>query len=369
MSPERIAEWLHDQGLDETRFLYVPRSPSASTRTTIAGRRPFRPSDHCARPGGTRQGRHAHRSRGQAPADPRLRPSSLVAIAGLPDHLAADLPAQLNRVFRSASVIAAPKAPWLASYDADYAERLYSLIVDALRRREPCQTRQAWQTNLVLLYVPKDDASERVLFDKLGLESPHHPDHLRRDDPPLPARNSNERNRALNAFLASASQALRHATTLLLEIASEVGVRDNRTCLLLPRRNFGDDFERIAQCVHRAAQDRLTPDQFRRRLRQLVQRLSKTTQGHFRGAANLILRAPPKARLRHGVSPTWAAVRHRKSCIVRGHIRFGAPFDPQFHYDCDIPTGHPRDFPSCHSRRSLPRQRRHANIAPNDNVR
>lgn len=297
-----------------------------------------------------------------------MRPSSLVAIAGLPDHVAADLPAQLNRAFRSASVIAAPNTPWSASYDAAYAERLYSLIVDGLRRQEPCETRQAWQTNLVLLYVPKNDASERVLIDKLGLESLITP--LTFDDgPPLPARTSNERNRALSAFLDSASQALRHASTLLLEIATEVGRRDNRTCLLLPRRNYGDDFEHIGRCVRRAAHDRLSPDQFRTRLRQLVHRLDKTTQGHFRGTANLVLRAPPKARLRHGVSPTWTAARHRTSCIVRGHIRFGAPFDPQFHYDCDIPTGHPRDFPSCHSRRSLPRQRLHANIAPNDNVR
>lgn len=297
-----------------------------------------------------------------------MRPSSLVAIAGLPHHLAADLPARLNRAFHSASVIAAPNFPWSASYDADYAERLYSVIVDGLRRQEPCETRQAWQTNLVLLYVPKNDASERVLFDKLGLESLITP-IIFDGDPPFPARNANKRNRALNAFLESTSQALRHATALLLQIASEVGTRDNRTCLLLPRRNFGDDFERIAQCVHRAAHDRLSPDQFRRRLRHLVHRLDRTTQGHFRGTANLVLRAPPKARLRRGVSPTWTAVQHRTSCIVRGHIRFGAPFDPQFHYDCDIPAGHPRDFPSCHSRRSLPRQRRHANIAPNDNVR
>lgn len=297
-----------------------------------------------------------------------MRPNSLVAIAGLPDHLAADLPAELNRAFRSASVIAAPPAPWSDSYDADYAERLYSLIVDSLSRHEPCETRQAWRTNLVLLYVPKNDGSEHVLFDRLGLESLITP-IIFDDDPPLPARNSNERNRALNAFVDSAGHALRHATALLLEIAGEVGNRDNRTCLLLPRRNFGDGFERIARCVHRAAHQRLSPDQFKTRLRELVHRLDKTAQGHFRGAANLVYRAPPKARLRHGVSPTWTTTRHRMSCVVRGHIRFGAPFDPQFHYDCDIPAGHPRDFPSCHSRCSLPRRRVHANIAPNDNVR
>ena len=297
-----------------------------------------------------------------------MRPSTLVAIAGLPDYLAAELPAQLNRAFRSASVIAAPTAPWSASYDAHYAGRLYSQIADGLRRQEPCETRQAWQTNLVLLYVPKKDASEHVLFGKLGLEYLITPITFD-DGPPLPARNSNERNRALNAFLNSASHALRHASTLLLEIATEVRNRDNRTCLLLPRRNFGVEFEPIAQCVRRAAHDRLPPDQFRTRLRQLVHRLDQTTEGHFRGTANLALRAPPKARLRHGLSPTWTAARHRTSCIVRGHIRFGAPFDPQFHYDCDIPAGHSRDFPSCHRRRSLPRHRLHANIAPNDNVR
>ena len=53
----------------------------------------------------------------------------------------------------------------------------------------------AWQTNLVVFYVPKNDASERVLFDKLGLESLITPITFH-NDPPLPARNSNERNRA-----------------------------------------------------------------------------------------------------------------------------------------------------------------------------
>ena len=297
-----------------------------------------------------------------------MRPASLVAVAGLPDHVAAELPAQLNRAFRSASVIAAPPVPWSASYDADYAERLYSLVVDSLTRHEPCQTRQAWQTNLVVLYVSKNHASDRVLFDKLGLESLITP-IIFDSSPPLPARTRNEKNRALNAFLDSASRALRHARTLLPEIAREVRNRDSRTCLLLPRQNFGVDFERVAQCVHRAARERITPDQFRRRLRELVRRLDKTAQGHFRGAANLVFRAPPKARLRHGLSPTWAAARHRASCVLRGHVRFGAPFDPQFHYDCDIPAAHARNFPSCHDRHLVPQTQPHANIAPNDNVR
>ena len=39
------------------------------------------------------------------------------------------------------------------------------------------------------------------------------------------------------------------ARSLLAVIAEEVTNRDNKTCLLLPRKNFGREIDRVFDCV------------------------------------------------------------------------------------------------------------------------
>ena len=41
----------------------------------------------------------------------------------------------------------------------------------------------------------------------------------------------------------------------------------------------------------------------------------------------------------------------------------------RFHYDCQLPNRHDRNFPGCHELERIDRGRQHANVAPNDNVR
>ena len=296
-----------------------------------------------------------------------MRRSTLVAVAGLPTSLMRPVVEKLNKEFRSVRVIASPAIEWTASYSSDYVDRLYARLVESLKRDQSSESREAWAFNLILLYITKGDASERLLFDRLGLESLICP--LDVDDVPALPRSSNEANRAVNVIHGEAAEALRHARSLLQVIGEEVANRDNRTCLLLPQRNFGDDFSAIAECVHRATEHRIGVEEFRTQLVAVARGLKKSNRGNFKGRADMVFRAPPKAGLRHGVSPTWTALGHKLSCVVRGRIRFGAPYDPKFHYDCETRHALGREFPSCHGRRTLPRQRSHVNIAPNDNVR
>ena len=97
------------------------------------------------------------------------------------------------------------------------------------------------------------------------------------------------------------------------------------------------------------------------------------SNGRFVGRRSLVFK-PAKAQ--HGHPPPWdddndSPSGHQDSCVIRGRIRLGVAFDPRLHYDCPLPRRDQptRRLPSCHGYCTLDSGRRHANIAPNDNVR
>ena len=155
--------------------------------------------------------------------------------------------------------------------------------------------------------------------------------------------------------------------------SEEVTNRENKTCLLLPHRNFGNEFRAVLDCVREASQARAASEEFRRRLRHVAQSLRTERKGsheYFIGRRGLVFRSPGRARARHGLAPGWDSPGgHDSSCVIRGRLRFGVSYDPRFHYDCDIPKDGELNFPSCHGTKCIPRKRTHVNIAPNDNIR
>ena len=250
-------------------------------------------------------------------------------------------------------------------YTSPYANKLYTKVATRLREREDGDRHERWQLNLVLLYVDKGDGSQEYLFDRFGLESmmlPLSPEGLR-------DLKSTEINRAVNRLVAESEHLLARGRDLLGAVDEEVNNRQNKTCLLLPKRNFGGDLGRVLACVRYAAIHGLNVDEFKNCLARVADSLPRDGKGDFKGKGELVFRAPSNAGVRHGLAPSWRRGAHLDSCVIRGRVRFGAPYAPNFHYDCALSVDSSRRFESCHGTHTLPRGRRHANIAPNDNVR
>ena len=81
------------------------------------------------------------------------------------------------------------------------------------------------------------------------------------------------------------------------------------------------------------------------------------------------LRFKSPGRNRHGMARSGGDG-HQPSCFLGSRVRFGGPFDPLFHYDCDYERhGLDNHYPNCHGANTAPNAVTHVNIAPNDAVR
>ena len=122
-----------------------------------------------------------------------------------------------------------------------------------------------------------------------------------------------------------------------------------------------------------AALDRTESEQqFRDRIQKIAMSLDRQKyhgRNYFRGRSRILFKGQKKGGPRHGMAPMWGDADHEPSCIIRGRLRFGIPYDPKFHYDCDISNLGSRDLPSCHGVETVDKNRTYANISPNDNVR
>ena len=294
-----------------------------------------------------------------------------VVVAGIPPELGDLFERELGKGLEGWTVLArqdlAPHAP----YTPQYASSLFERTASRLRRRVSDRGREDLLAgvHLVLLYVARD-GSESALVEAFELEALTVPltweGTLQAD-----RATGNDRRRATRILVSEAIEAVRGAKRLLAVIAEEVFNRDNKTCLLLPPKNLGSPSEAVIRCVQEAASEGRDPDGFRMRIEAVARSLRTDRQGshtYFVGKQGLVFRAPSKAGARHGYAPTWGESDHRVRCVLRGRLRFGVPFDPSFHYDCDVNRREFKVLPSCHEAVS-PSGRRHVNIAPNDNVR
>ena len=293
--------------------------------------------------------------------------------------LAAGVPPEIGDRFVQRFVTVCPVVAWISlrltdTYTKAYSARLYTRLVEKLRQTESDDRHSLLRNaRLVLLYVDRGDGNESHLFSQFGLEALVVPfGNPETWQAPLDV--ENRRNRAINLLFRDGQAALRHADALLSIIAREVGDRDNKTCLLLPPRNFGRETSTIRDCVKEVSTKRGidASDEFKRKLRAISDSTKSARTGgrcYFLGKGGIVYQSPPKARLRHGMAPVWDDADHDTTCVIRGRIRFGASFDPAFHYDCEIGKRANRTFTSCHGAKILAKGGDHLNISPNDNIR
>lgn len=299
-----------------------------------------------------------------------MKPRLLVVVAGIPLVLGNDLVTGFTNTARIISWLPLDQSK---CYTESYSKKLYERFAEKLIKCDRSNRHGILSdANLVLLYLHKDDGSESVLFNRFGIEAMIVP--LKTPDfAGMSVTTGNQRRKLVNDLVREGSRALKHARDLLAVIAEEVTNRDNKTCLLLPRRNFGQDISKVFDCVRDAVFAREGKEEFQKRLKHVSQSLRTVREGrrsYYVGKGGLVFKSPGKAGARHGLAPVWDAAGHEPSCVIRGRMRFGASYDPKFHYDCDIPSGKTRSFPNCHGAlKTAPRHRRHVNIAPNDNVR
>ena len=298
-----------------------------------------------------------------------MRPKLLVAVAGIPPEIGDEFVAEFNKTLPIISLLPLERSE---GYTNPYSKELYERLVRKLKRREqPNRSCLLSDTNLVLLYLHKNDGSESVLFDRFGtealvvpLKSPNIADML--------FSTRNQRGQAVNGLIREGGRAIGQARSLLAMIAEEVTNRDNKTCLLLPRKNFGREINVVFDCVRDAVLSGGDREEFKKNLRRVSRSLRTVRVGkrtYFEGQGGLVFKSPGKAGARHGLAPVWEDPGHESSCVIRGRMRFGVSFDPEFHYDCDVTEGRDRRFPSCHGIKTLPHGKTHVNIAPNDNIR
>lgn len=299
-----------------------------------------------------------------------MKPRIFAVAAGIPPEIGDDF---ITGFIKTLSI-----ATWLPlkrteCYTSSYSRNLYGRLATKLKARELSEGSNPYsRTNLVLLYLDKNDGSESTIFERFGTEALVTP--IRQPDMHVvPLVTKNQRRRASNDLVREGRKAISHARKLLSVVAEEVSNRDNRTCLLLPPKNFGSEVEAVFECMRIASLMREEVEEFRERLRRVSRSLSTQRKGnrkYFINRRGLVYRSPGKAGARHGMAPDWRELgEHDSSCIIRGRLRFGAPYDPKFHYDCDIPKDGERRFPSCHGTKSISRGRTHVNISPNDNIR
>lgn len=300
-----------------------------------------------------------------------MKPRLYLAIAGIPSEIEADFTSAFVKSMKGRDVhlLSMLKLDLSQSYTEDYAKILYARLALKLKEREFADRASLlWNANLVLLYLDKQDESESALVERFGIESLMLPLVLPEIFSGLIA-TRNQRNNMVNQLIRKAVRAMRHARSLLSVIVEEVTNRDNKTCLLLPPKTFGGLAQRVIDRVWEAGRKREDATQFRVGLKQVTHSLPKHEGRYFQGHGQLVFQAPAKAGPRHGLAPIWGDGNHNSVCVIRGRLRFGAPYDPKFHYDCQIPKGAKRDFPGCHEAARIYGARGHVNVAPNDNAR
>ena len=301
-----------------------------------------------------------------------MRPKIFVIAAGVPGSIGREFVRELRRKMEHIDVVACRPLCQTEGYSAAYTELVYKKFFENLKRRSGLKGADALRcANVVLIYLERSDGSSDKLMEKFGTEALVLPIGGVNIET-VELHTSNQRNNVLNDLVERGKRTIERSQKLLSAIAEEVTNRDNRTCLLLPPKNFGKGMGRVRQCVNGAALDGVEIEEFNKRVKAVENTLPKQKKGnrrYFVGAKGLIFESPTKAGPRHGQVPDWGSKCHDASCIVRGKIRFGISYDQNFHYDCDLPKGRGRSFPSCHGVKKLERGRGHANIAPNDNVR
>ena len=220
-----------------------------------------------------------------------------VLVAGLQPDTVSRLAALFEKT-RNEELIPVRRVQCPLGYTEEYVARLYERVAHELKERLPgSRDTLLGNASLTVLYVIR---------------------HM------------------VNTLFKEVARVLKNVRAMYSVISEEVNGRDNRTCLLLPPKTFERGFLRVCEEVHNVIRNGEEPDQFRRRLKQVSSTLRVREGKYFVGERGLVFTCPAKATDRHGLAPIWEDESHHASCVIRGRLRFGVPFDPRFHYDCEV---------------------------------
>ena len=176
-------------------------------------------------------------------------PRMLVLVAGLPRDILGPLIQRLRKSNESLDVLETLPLDSVV-YNAKYADDLHGMVGSGLRKDFPVDRRGSWDLNFVVLYLRTADGSERHVVERFDMEALLVPLAIETAWKRAPKRH---KTRALIKRLVSRSiQMLCNARLVLRSLAQEVTNRDTRTCVLLPRANFGAEFEKVKECVQGA---------------------------------------------------------------------------------------------------------------------
>lgn len=284
----------------------------------------------------------------------------LVVVAGIPRSIGEHFARAFTRMPNDEHV---RLLTWLTldrstPYSDTYAIDLYNRLADRLPK---LGERIPGDVNLVLMYFDKCDGSHRCLIEQFGVEALVLP-IAAPNTPSSPMDARNPRNRVVNAMIRNLRRAIKPVRDLLNVVDREVTSGDRKTWLLLPPKTFGDEIQNSLARAHAAA--RRGASDFREELRRVYRSMPRSHK-HYQSRGCVF--RPADRHARHGVPPSWHDQGHRPSCVIRGRLRLGVPYDPGFHYDCDVSRGISR-FPGCHTPVTI-RSRTYVNVAPNDHVR
>ena len=305
-------------------------------------------------------------------------PKVLVVIAGIPASLSIGFGERLAKIKKEGRrrFVFLPLKDY-RPYEPDYVEMLYSHFVSSLRKlfftKEYNGAIPPGFEGVITIYLNHDQGNAELVSDSFEVETltigiPV-PEILN-----TPKLNPNNLKNAANGVVNSLELALEKGEEVLSAIAREINSNCNRTPLLLPDRNYGTrEIRELAKKVSDAVQEadpsaavRAAAERFENDHPRVV--FDRDKRKHFINRKGVIFQSPGHDR--HGASGL-SGNDHHESCLIRGRLRFGAAFEPHFHYDCVKSKGDlASNWQSCHRQDfALPKGRRHVNIAPNDHVR
>lgn len=292
-------------------------------------------------------------------------PKVFLLAAGFPASILGPLLRKIKKA--NADIELVPTLPLKTQfYTSDYAEALYGMAASNFKGTLSTDRKNPWNVNFVLLYMRNRDDYDRNLTERFDMETLLLPISIGPHTSKAPRKHKDHI--LVNQLFQQSNVLLRNARQVLRSLAQEVTNRDTRTCVLLPHANFGSQFNAVKDSIHSSVETAEAAAAIDSTLKSVANGLPRNHEGRFIGRG-LVFHAPAKAAARHGMAPLWCMSGHNGRCVIRGRIRFGVCYNPNFHYDCDLGRSKRRRFVSCHGEKVLKPGRKHVNIAPNDNIR
>ncbi len=306
------------------------------------------------------------------PNDPKF----LVVVAGVPGIISEQFKGKIASLEEGRRQFIWLPLDMTRGYNPNYVKQIFNNFYDELRRSVlDTSTRQSGYSGfqgamtVFLKHRRNDDLVERAFSIETLTMSVPMPDWLGH------SRYSDARcGQAANEIATSIKRVVRRGEKVLSAVYNQVNSNDNQTPFLLPERNF--DSSKIGELARSVGTIALEDNDVFEAVKNLVATFKAqnprvkgpNNRDSFRNKRNLLFQGPGSAR--HGFANS-VSKEHKKQCLIRGRIRFGAPYDPRFHYDCVKLKGSlATSWKSCHEQEvTISPARTHINISPNDYVR